>query len=149
MNIDFNADQNTVVCSVFDRVNEKSDIGENLSALNEYERVQFVTQWLEAEVNNGGFSQFFYNSAGDVTNELVSSFEAIGAIKTAAICQQAVDAFGCDVPTDRDEREELLDTMGDGFDEALSACDDAFYEYEEDLEALNYAYIMAHVESFR
>ena len=149
MNIDFNADQNTVVYDVCNAVMEKAAYGDNLSALNEHERVLYVTQVLEMEVNNGGFSQFFWNSGGDVANELVLTFEVIGATKTAAICQQAIDAFGCEIPADRDEREELLDTMGEDFDAALSACDDAFYEYEEDLEALNYAYIMAHAESFR
>lgn len=147
--IDLNADQNTVVWSVFDSINEKSKCGEKLSALNEHERVLFVTLWLETEVNNGGFSQYFFNSCGDMTNELVASFEAIGAFKTAAICKQAIDAFGCEVPAERYERQNLLDTMNEDFDEALWACDDAFYDYEEDLEALHYAYIMAHAESFR
>ena len=43
----------------------------------------------------------------------------------------------------------LLDEIADDeVDEMLSACDDAFYEYEEDLEALNAAYIRAHWEHF-
>lgn len=48
--------------------------GNNIEKLNEHERVFFITQTLEHEVNNGGFSQSFCNSSGDFSNELVDAF---------------------------------------------------------------------------
>ncbi len=45
---------------------------------NEYEKVKalsngmqyvYTTWWLEAEVNNGGFNQYFYNSSGQFAEE--------------------------------------------------------------------------------
>ena len=63
------------------------------------------------EVNNGGFSQYFFNSSGDFSNELVVAFITIGANATAAICQKAIAAFGRDIPDDRYERQEMLDEL--------------------------------------
>lgn len=125
------------------------DYGENVGVLNEYERTIFVTQELESEVNNGGFAQFFDNSSGQFAGEIVQAFTAIGAVKTAEICRKAVAAFPQALPVDWEERRALLDEIADDeVDEILSACDDAFYEYEEDLEALNAAYIRTHWEHF-
>lgn len=121
-----------------------------MSALSDAERVFYITQILEMEVNNGGFSQFFDNSSGDFSNELVDAFTTIGANKTAAICQKAIDAFGRDIPVDRDERQEMLDELeSEEFEEALGECDDAFFAYEDDLNKLNYNFVMKNKEQFR
>ena len=76
----------------------------------------------------------------------MEAFEKIGALKTADICKRALAVFGGKVPADREEREKLLDSLD--CDDALSACDDAFYDYEDDLEACNLAYIMKYKEFF-
>jgi len=131
---------------MFCAVCEKCQYGEAIEKLNEHERVFYITQTLEQEVNNGGFSQFFFNSGGDLSNELVAAFTAIGAFTTAGICKNALAVLGAHVPTDRYERQELLDCLD--CDDALSEYDDAFYEYADDLEELNYAYIMAHRNFF-
>lgn len=44
---------------------------------------------VEGEVNNGGFHQFFYNSAGDNTVETMRVLEIIGAHNMAAIVTRA------------------------------------------------------------
>ena len=124
----------------------KCKYGDAIEKLNEHERIIFITQSLEEEVNNGGFSQFFYNSSGNFSNELVDAFTKIGAFKTAEICKKAVAVFGRSIPTDRNEREELLDNLD--VDSLLDECDDAFYEYEDDLVELNYTYIMEHSDFF-
>lgn len=131
---------NNFIINTWDLVCEKCEYGDAIEKLNEHERVFFVTQTLEQEVNNGGFAQFFYNSSGDYSNELVDAFVKIGALKTAEICKKALAVFNGKVPTDRDEREELLDGLE--CEDILDECDNAFYDYEEDLEALNHAYIM-------
>ena len=82
----------------------------------------------------------------ETTNELVDAFTKIGALKTAEICKKALAVFNGKVPTDRDEREELLDSLD--CDDVLSECDDEFYEYEDKLEELNYTYIMDHRSFF-
>ena len=123
------------------------EYGDNMEKLNENQRVLYITQSLEGEVNNGGFSQFFFNSSGDFANEVVSAFEKIGATKTAEICKTAVSIYGESVPLDRDERESLL-IDNDEVDEILNDCDNAFFEYEDDLTALNYQFIINNKDSF-
>jgi len=143
------ADTNDFVVAMTEYLDNKTKDGEDMSVLSKEERIFYITQTLEMEVNNGGFSQFFYNSGGDFSNELVGAFTAIGANATAAICQKAISAFGCDIPVDRDEREEMLDELeNDKIDEILEECDSAFCDYEEDLNQLNYNFVMKNKESF-
>jgi len=50
-----------------------------LEDLAEPERV-FICLWqLEAQVNNGGFHQFYFNSSGNLARDTVSSLQAIGS----------------------------------------------------------------------
>ena len=102
-------DTNDFVIALFEHIEEKCQYGDDMSVLSNSERIFYITQVLEMEVNNGGFSQFFYNSSGDFSNELVNAFTAICAPKTAQICKRALLAFGQDIPVDRDERQEMLD----------------------------------------
>lgn len=142
-------DTNDFVVALTAHLNEKTQYGEEMSVLSDEERIFYITQTLEMEVNNGGFSQFFYNSSGDFSNELVGAFTAIGANTTAAICQKAIDAFGRDIPVDRDERQKMLDEMeSDELDEILEECDDEFFAYEDDLNELNYKFVMNNKEQF-
>ena len=136
-------DTNDFVVAMTEHLDNKTQYGEDMSALSEAERIFYITQTLEMEVNNGGFSQFFYNSSGNFSNELVGAFTAIGANATAAICQKAISAFGRDIPVDRDEREEMLDELeGDEFDAILEECDCAFFDYKDNLDELNYNFVM-------
>ena len=140
------AKRSNFVVDMCDAVCQKCEYGDEMGKLNEYERVFFITQTLEQEVNNGGFSQFFFNSSGDFSNEVVDAFKKIGAFKTAEICKKALAVFNGEVPTDRTERENLLDSLD--CDDVLSECDDAFYEYEDNLEELNHEYIMQNRKFF-
>ena len=142
-------DTNDFVVAMTEHLDNKTQYGEDMSALSEAERIFYITQTLEMEVNNGGFSQFFYNSSGNFSNELVGAFTAIGANATAAICQKAISAFGRDIPVDRDEREEMLDELeSDEFNEILEECDKAFCDYEDNLNVLNYNFVMKNKEFF-
>ena len=142
-------DTNDFVVAMTEYLDNKTNYGEDMSVLSEAERIFYITQTLEMEVNNGGFSQFFYNSGGNFSNELVGAFTAIGANATAAICQKAISAFGCDIPVDRDEREDMLDELeSDEIEEILEECDRAFFDYEDNLNDLNYNFVMKNKEFF-
>ena len=142
-------DTNDFVIAMLEHLDGKTQYGEDMSVLSEAERIFYVTQTLEMEVNNGGFSQFFYNSSGNFSNELIGAFSAIGANATADICRKAIAAFGRDIPVDRNERQEMLfELESDEIDEILQECDDAFYAYEDDLEKLNYCFVMKNRANF-
>lgn len=142
-------DANDFVVELNDHISEKCQYGDNMDALSVPERLFYVAQTLEMEVNNGGFSQFFYNSSGAFAGEVVQAFETIGARRTAQICGRALAVFGREIPVDHDERQEMLDEMDcDEVNDILEECDDAFYEYEDDLNALNRAYVLKNKAMF-
>ena len=142
-------DTNDFVVALTDHLNEKTHYGDDMSRLSEAERIFYITQSLEMEVNCGGFSQFFFNSSGKFSNELVSAFTAIGATTTAGICEKAINAIGCDIPVDTVERRQMLDEReSDDVYDILDECDNAFFAYEDDLDELNYNFVMKNKEQF-
>ncbi len=142
-------DPNEFIIAIVTHLLQKTQHGQDLSVLSPAERIVFITQILEMEVNNGGFDQYFLNSSGDCSNEVVSAFRAIGANATAEICQKAVSAFGREIPVDRSERQEMMDeSRSEEIDEILHECDLAFYDYQDDLLGLTYRYILEHREQF-
>ena len=140
------------VTEMFEYISEKCKNGEKIEDLNDKQRVFYIVQTLEMEVNNGGFSQFFFNSNGIFAGELISSFKKIGAIKTAEICKKAVSIFGDKIYADRNELQDFLvpddEEEEEKIEEILNECDDAFFEYEDDLTELNYQFIIDNKESF-
>jgi hypothetical protein len=58
-------------------------------SLTPAEQVFHTVWWFEAELNNGGFDQFFFNSAGDYTSQTIVALERIGASSCAAIVRRA------------------------------------------------------------
>lgn len=102
------------------------------------ERVVFDVNALEAEVNNGGFHQFFFNSEADRVPEIIEALEAIGASTVAGIVREACRLFPAGGPSrDRYARQEQLDRIDD---EQLGALDQRFYAYPEPLGQLVVAY---------
>ena len=85
------ADKNGILCMLSG--SEKTMFGkEEFAAQSNPQRV-FSSIWaLEAEVNNGGFSQFFLNDSSETAGFVVEALETIGAPKTADICRRAIKA---------------------------------------------------------
>jgi hypothetical protein len=109
--------------------------------ISDAERV-FICVWqLEAEINNGGFAQYYTNSAGDLATDAPAALEAIGAVRTARIVRAANAVFPGGPSPDRDVREDAFDGLADGVFEEL---DDRFLAYEDDLSSMLYAYVQAH-----
>jgi YD repeat-containing protein len=91
---------------------------------------------LEGEVNNGGFHQYFYNSAGDRTAETIQALEIVGAFAMADIVNRAAQRFPHGMPPkNRFERQDvLLEAYPNAG--AFQALDDEFYKYPDNLAAL-------------
>ena len=122
---------------------EKCAWGDRIDALSAPERTVYITMTTESEIMNGGFDQFFNNSTGNFSGEIVEAFMQIGAVQTAAICRKALSVFGRELPADWTERQKLLEEIcSDEIYDALEECDDAFYERPEDLDQLNHAYVL-------
>ncbi|HST10272.1 MAG TPA: DMP19 family protein [Terriglobales bacterium] len=88
---------------------------------------------LEAEVNNGGFHQFFYNSAGDNTAETIQAIETIRATSMADIVRRAAAKFpGGTPPRERFARQDILLELFPHAN-AFAELDAEFYGYPDDL----------------
>ncbi len=124
---------------------------DGFAALTPAEQVAHCVDWLEREVNNGGFDQFFWNSAGDHAAETVAALETIGAAQFAAMVREAIACFpGGVVPSDRDQRTDVvMPALPQSTRDTWSALDGRFYEYPEDLAALLRAHVVAHRAEFR
>jgi len=88
---------------------------------------------LEGEVNNGGFDQYFYNSAGDKTSEAIQALEIVGAFQMAEIVKKAAQMFPSGMPPkDRFERQAILLKLYPKA-EAFRDLDEKFYDYPDKL----------------
>lgn len=107
--------------------------------LTEVDRVLTSIWVLEADVNNGGFDQYYFNSSGDSAYYAPVAFRAIGAPTMAGIVEKANSRFGPGgPPRSRSDRQEALLAMEDGLWNDL---DDQFYAYPENLSELLEAFL--------
>jgi len=108
----------------------------------------FKIVWeLEAEVNNGGFDQYFSNTSGRDAPRAAAALRAIGAFKCAQIVEAAVgriDERGLDWPNDARRRQALTKFDADRF----SDLDERFFAYPDPLSALLYRFVVAHPADF-
>jgi hypothetical protein len=107
----------------------------------------FISVWqLEAEVNNGGFHQYFWNSSGNLAADTPAALEAIGAIRTAEIVERANGLFGAGPPVDERLRLAALESIDENVFESL---DEEFLAYPDDLSALLYDFVVENEDAFR
>jgi hypothetical protein len=123
--------------------------GNDIKKLTEQQKNFYLNQVFEMEINNGGFSQYFFNTTGKYAHQTVNSLKAVGAEKTADILQKAIDKFPKKtVPEDDDKRADLLENLEDKNDEIWDKFDDRFYEYAENLNELNLNYVRQNIDNF-
>jgi hypothetical protein len=106
---------------------------------------------LEAEVNNGGFNQFFYNSSGEFVDEAMNGCIAIGATRTAKIVSRAVETIMAEKEMQLEVRKKgTIEAFSESYKETkLGECDNEFFKYEDDLQNLQIQYIRNIKKDFR
>jgi hypothetical protein len=111
------------------------------SELSERERTVFNVSWLDTEVNNGGFHQFFWNPSGDRTSDTLRSLAMIGAEYTKSLLQRACEAFPAgQLEVDQRARHVQLDQLSDDQVAVLDKISDAYGDRDERVMALLLAY---------
>jgi hypothetical protein len=130
-------------------IGELCNYGDDMSELTEPQKLFYLNQNLEREVNNGGFNQYFINSSGDYAHETIPSLKEIRAYITADILQKAIDQFpDKKVPKERNKRMEIVEQIEDIANEVWEELDQKFFEYEDDLNELNIEYVKKHKDFF-
>lgn len=111
--------------------------GNNFELLSVRDQI-LVTIWgLEADVNNGGFDQYYFNGAGNLAWFAPTALKSIGAHQMASIVARANAMFGETGPSqDPDTRELALLEITDADEEAWEELDRKFYAYPDDIAAL-------------
>jgi hypothetical protein len=59
-------------------------------------RAIYTTWLVDAEVNAGGFHQYFFNSSGQYAGDALAGYELLGAEEYAAIMRSAIATFEID-----------------------------------------------------
>ena len=82
---------------------------------------------LRAEVNNGGFDQYFFNAAGDLVADAVEAAEAVGVTGLASLIRRGLDLLNVQDPADRAARQDALTNLDP---EEFADIDDGYYALE-------------------
>jgi len=108
-------------------------VKKGLAALDEREQTLFLVWSFTAEVDNGGFEQFFFNSGGGYASETVDALERIGAADVGALLRRAIDLFPhAVVPRELEARNAALDQLGDDADERFDELLKAYFRIGSD-----------------
>lgn len=76
------------------------------------ERMVFAFKWMQIEVQNGGFDQYFLNSAGDFWQDVLGGLTAIGDERGLARFREVLSIFPNSSPSsDRFTRQEQLSAL--------------------------------------
>lgn len=109
------------------------EVARSMAQLTPGQRALLALRWCVGEVYNGGFDQFFTNSAGVLAQEALDGAHRIGAHQTADLLVRAYSIFPDGVPPlDRHGREDFLHTLShDERDNHWDGLDSEFYELME------------------
>ncbi len=138
----------SIVCAFESAIQKKAD-AEGHASLTEEERVVLAVEAIEREVNNGGYSQFFFNVSDPHAPAAVAALNRIGCEEAAQLTQRAIDVLGIDGPLTAESIEAALDVDDEAQEDALGECDDAYYQFEEDLAGPLLAFIKSHQDQIR
>ncbi|WP_445722177.1 DMP19 family protein [Flavobacterium sp.] len=129
---------------------KKTELFDDFGNLNEAEKTFLYVEILEAEINNGGFDQFFFNSSGDYANEILEALKKIGALKTVKIVEEAYKNFPENpIPKDNNIRREILENINEQTSEKWTQLEDKFYLYEENIGGLVLDYVRKNINKFK
>ena len=108
-----------------------------LKGLTDKEKVFRLVWQLEAEVNNGGFEQFFFNSSGDERAETIKALDVIGAVETRTILLAALEVFeNSNPPINQTRRQNRLLELNKAEERTIDENDAAFWAYPDNLSQL-------------
>jgi hypothetical protein len=100
---------------------------QGLKQFTESQKNVFAIFWYKYEVDNGGHSQFFYNSTGIIWKDALKGLEKLGLNENAEVLKSATRKLGGSPSLDRTLRNEQLNNGSVDFDRE----DNEFYEIDK------------------
>jgi hypothetical protein len=113
-------------------------------------RATYLTWLVEAEVSNGGFNQYYFNTDGKFASEAVAAFEYFGASEHAALMREA-NAIRAQEAAEMAKFKEkgTIEAFSESYKETkLGPLDERFYKLTENLSQLRIARIRQVPEQF-
>ena len=130
--IDTTADDNLLQV-LFDNLSEKLPKDyekeyETVMSWNKSRQAIYMIWVLEAEVNNGGYNQFYFNSSGQFYKHLPEALKLVGANKFADLTKRANDTFEKENPKITQHQDGTLEGFSKSYENSpLNKFDDEFY----------------------
>jgi hypothetical protein len=123
--------------SLIDRVHELEG---GYGALSHPEKLYYVVALLRNEVNNGGFHQFFFNSAGSYYDDIEAGLDELGAAQALELLRKAKEIIfpGMAVPAETTARRNHMANLDPDPDQPeltrkLDKLDRRFYSSPDDI----------------
>ncbi|HEY6096153.1 MAG TPA: DUF4375 domain-containing protein [Gallionellaceae bacterium] len=113
-------------------------------------RALYLTWTVEAEVNNGGFNQYYFNTDGKFASDAVQAFEYFGAHQHAALMREANAVRANEAKLmDAYKKKRTLEAFSESYEYSkLGPLDDQFYKLDENLSQLRIEKIRRAPEQF-
>ncbi len=128
---------NEIIQVVFDNLSEKipDDYQKEYQTVlgwTKHQQAIYIIWLLEAEVNNGGYNQFYYNSSGLFASLAPDALRLIGAKKYADLTKRANAVFAINKNKITKEQDGTIEGFSKSYDDnPLDKFDDEFYALEE------------------
>jgi hypothetical protein len=108
-------------------------------------RALYLTWTVEAEVNNGGFNQYYWNTEDRFSAQAVEGFEFFGAVRHAVLMREANSVRASEIASlakfkNRDTPQAFCDSYKES---RLGPLDERFYRLDENLSVLRLGKIRA------
>lgn len=153
--IDTTSDENLLQV-VFDNLSEKQPADyekeyEIVMSWNKSRQAIYMIWTLEAEVNNGGYNQFYFNSSGQFYKHLPEALRLVGANKFADLTKRANDTFEKENAKITQHQDGTIEGFSKSYnDNPLNKYDDAFHDLykTENLQQIQVDFIRKYISEF-
>jgi len=153
--IDTTSDENLLQV-VFDNLSQKQPTDyekeyEIVLSWNKSIQAIYMIWALEAEVNNGGYNQFYFNSSGQFYKHLPDALKLVGANKFADLTKRANDTFEKENPKITQHQDGTIEGFSKSYDDnPLNKFDDEFYDLykTENLQQIQVDFIRKNKKEF-
>ncbi|GAO45359.1 DMP19 family protein [Flavihumibacter petaseus] len=142
--------------TVIDNLTEKLPIDYSkeyqvVSGWSKPQQAIYITWWLEAEINNGGFNQYYANPAGQFAALAPPALNLIGASGLSSLVARANQLYTNEKEKITRHQDGTLEGFSKSYDDnPLEKFDDEFYDLntKEALQKIQVAFIRNHKQDF-
>jgi hypothetical protein len=142
-------DHADIIMTIFDELSLQTADGDLIDRLEPAARVFFYVQNFDTYMNNEGFSEFFSVTAPSHIEHTLKALEAVGAQKMKAILERAITVWSAPIPEYRSEREDILLTNLDTWNNIFKKLNDEYLKYPDELDVLLVVYVEKNKSDFK